>query len=83
MRWLAIAAPLALLLGCSTPTAQLRKELGPRVSEEFNCPEDQLVIKETDRLISTTRVLVRGCGKSASFALVEGRWSKVREVNQP
>ena len=79
MRWLLLASLMLPALGCSTPMAQLRKELGPRVYEEFECPEDQVIFKELDRFISTTKVLARGCGKTATFVMVEGRWTKQRE----
>ena len=81
MRWLALLT-LLVFGGCATPMAQIRKELAPRVSEEFGCPEDQLIFKEAEHLISTTRVIVRGCDKHAVFVLVEGRWSKVREESR-
>jgi len=81
MRWLALLTLLAAA-GCSTPMAQLRKELGPRASEEIQCPEDKLVFKELEHLISTTKVIVRGCGKDATFVLVEGHWSKLRDPSR-
>jgi len=81
VRWLALLTLLAAA-GCSTPMAQIRKELAPRVSEEFECPEDQLIFKEAEHLISTTRVIVRGCGKDAIFVLQEGRWTKVRDPSR-
>lgn len=69
--WFALAA-------CSTPRAQLKLELGPRASEEMECPEDQLQYKELDRLISTTKVEINGCGKKTTWKIVESRWTKAR-----
>lgn len=77
--------PLALLAlglaGCSTPLAQLRVELGPRASEVMTCPEGELRYQELDRLISSTKVRVSGCGKESTWKLVESRWQKV--TNHP
>ncbi len=67
-----------LVLACSTPLAQLRRELGPRAAEALRCEEAGLEFKELDRLISTTKVQVSGCGKSAVWTLAEGRWEKAR-----
>jgi hypothetical protein len=67
------------LLGCSTSRAQLKAELGARASEEMECPEDQLQYKELDRLISTTKVEISGCGKSTTWKIVESRWTKARK----
>ncbi|HEY0881090.1 MAG TPA: hypothetical protein VGD87_06160, partial [Archangium sp.] len=66
------------LAACSTPRAQLKLELGPRVSDEMECPQDQLQYKELDRLISTTKVEISGCGKTTTWKIVEGRWTKAR-----
>ncbi|MEW5739647.1 MAG: hypothetical protein AB1938_12010 [Myxococcota bacterium] len=62
------------LSACSTPTAQLRKELGPRASQYLSCDEKELQFKELDRLISSTKVRVTGCGKEAVYKLEESRW---------
>lgn len=70
-----LAVPL-LLLGCSTTTAQLKVELGRRASDALGCPEEKLSYQELDRLISTTRVKISGCGKDATWKLVESRWQR-------
>jgi hypothetical protein len=65
-----------LLSGCSTPLAQLKVELGRRTSDALNCPEDKLKYEELDRLISSTKVKVKGCGRDVTWKLVESRWTK-------
>lgn len=75
MKWLSSLTAFALLAGCSTPTAQLRQELGPRASKYLACDEQALEYKELDRLISSTKVRVTGCGKEATYKLVESRWT--------
>lgn len=76
MKWLlSLSVVVLALASCSTPTAQLRKELGPRASQYLACDEQELRYKELDRLISTTKVRVTGCGKEATYTLVESRWT--------
>jgi hypothetical protein len=65
-----------LAAGCSTPTAQLRQELGPRASDFLKCPEDELRFQELDRLISTTKVKISGCKREVTYKLVESRWQR-------
>lgn len=72
-------AILLLLAGCSTPLSQLKTELGQRTSDALSCPEDQLSYEELEKLISTTRVTVSGCGKSTTWKLIESRWQRERE----
>ncbi len=75
--------PFALVLaGCSTPLSQLKVELGRRVSKELGCSEEQLKYKELDRLISTTKVKVSGCGREGTWKLVESRWTRAAD-NEP
>ncbi|MEW6433255.1 MAG: hypothetical protein AB1730_17260 [Myxococcota bacterium] len=64
-----------LLAGCSTPMAQLKKELGPRASQYLECDEQSLQYEELERVISSTKVKVKGCGKEATYRLVESRWT--------
>lgn len=71
-----------LLLGCSTSRAQLKLELGRRSSDVLGCPEEKLQYKELDRLISTTKVKVTGCGREATWKLVESRWQRAQD-NEP
>lgn len=71
-----LALVLCLAAGCSTPTAQLRQELGPRSADFLKCPESQLQFKELDRLISTTKVKVTGCKREVTYKLVESRWQR-------
>jgi hypothetical protein len=67
---------IAALAGCSTPLSQLKVELGRRASDALSCPEEKLKYEELDRLISSTRVKVSGCGREATWKLVESRWTK-------
>ncbi|MDP2271912.1 MAG: hypothetical protein Q8N23_08130 [Archangium sp.] len=73
------AALCLVLAGCSTSTAQLRVELGRRASDALSCPEEKLAYKELDRLISSTRVKVSGCGRDATWKLVESRWTRAAD----
>ena len=73
---------LLLLAGCSTPMAQLKVELGRRASDVLGCPEEKLQYKELDRLISTTKVKITGCGRDATWKLVESRWQRAQD-NEP
>ena len=68
-----------LLLGCSTPMAQLKLELGRRASDTLGCPEAKLKYQELDRLISSTRVKVSGCGRDSTWKLVESRWARAAD----
>ena len=68
-----------LLAGCSTPLSQLKAELGQRSSDALSCPEDKLTYEELEKLISSTRVTVSGCGKSTTWKMVESRWTRERE----
>lgn len=65
-----------VLCGCSTPMAQLKVELGRRASDVLGCPEEKLTYKELDRLISSTKVMVSGCGRDSTWKLVESRWTR-------
>ncbi len=67
------------LAGCSTPLSQLKVELGQRSSDILSCPEDKLTYEELEKLISSTRVKVHGCGKATTWKLVESRWTRERE----
>jgi hypothetical protein len=72
----AVLVAAVLMAGCSTPLSQLKVELGRRASDALGCPEEKLKYEELDRFISTTRVKVSGCGRDATWKLVESRWSK-------
>jgi hypothetical protein len=78
MRLLILIA-FAALAACSTPMAQLKKELGPRASSYLECDEKKLTYEELEKLISSTKVKVTGCGKEATFKMVESRW----QLTQP
>lgn len=76
MKHCLFAVALATLVaGCSTPMAQLKQELGPRASQVLACDEKELQYQELERLISSTKVKVKGCGKEATYRLVESRWT--------
>ena len=80
MRLLLVAC--LLMSGCSTPLAQLKVELGRRASDALGCPEDKLKYQELDRLISSTRVKITGCGRDGTWKLVESRWRRAAD-NEP
>lgn len=71
-----LVALAMVLAGCSTPLAQLKTELGRRSSDVMSCPEEKLKYEELDRLISSTKVKVTGCGRDVTWKLVESRWVK-------
>lgn len=68
-----------VMAGCSTPMAQLRKEVGPRASDYLECPQDKLEYEELDKLISTTRVKVSGCKREVTYKLVESAWTRAKD----
>ncbi len=63
MRAAAVGAALAFLVGCSYPSAQVRK----RAASDFGCPEDEIVVHELP-----SGYLARGCRKEAQY-LVQDR----------
>lgn len=73
---------MMVLAGCSTSRAQLKLELGRRASDALGCPEEKLSYEELDRLISTTKVKITGCGRNATWKLVESRWTRAAD-NEP
>ncbi|GMU59362.1 MAG: hypothetical protein AMXMBFR34_11250 [Myxococcaceae bacterium] len=73
MKTLGIVIALSLA-GCSTPLVQLKKELGPRASQYLECGEKELEYEELEKMISSTKVKVTGCGKEAIYRLEESRW---------
>jgi hypothetical protein len=72
---------LAVAAGCSSTRAELKRDLDDRASEYLHCKPSQLDYTELDRLISTTKVKVSGCGKDVTYLLVESKWQKV--ANEP
>ena len=80
--WGLVLGPVFFLAACSTPMAQLKVELGRRASDALGCPENKLQYKELDRLISSTKVKVTGCGRDATWKLVESRWTRAAD-NEP
>lgn len=72
-----VLASLVVSSGCSTPLAQLRKDVGPPAARYLECPEEKLTIEELQRLFMTTRVKITGCGRSEVYVLEESRWTRV------
>lgn len=68
-----------LACACSTATSELRAQLDARAADYLKCNEKRLEYTELDKLISTTKVRVSGCGKSVTYTLVESRWEKTPE----
>ena len=75
VRFLALGGVL-LATACSSTKAELRSQLGTKASDYLSCPEAGLEYTELDRLISTTKVKVSGCGKDVTYTLVESKWEK-------
>jgi len=73
----------ALLLfafaGCATPMSELRATLDERAARSLSCPADQLTYEELEKLFTTTRVKISGCGNSATYEFVESEWKKKQE----
>ncbi len=65
--------------GCATPLSQLKEELGTRSSDALKCPEDELKYEDLEKLFSTVRTKVTGCGRSVTWKMVESRWTRERE----
>ena len=82
VRAVVVLLGMVSLLGCSTPMAQLKVELGRRASDALGCPEEKLQYQELDRLISTTRVKITGCGRDGTWKMVESRWTRAQD-NEP
>ncbi len=70
----------ALAVGCSTPLAELRRDLDGRAATELQCPADKLTYKELDRLISTTKLRVSGCDRTVEYQMVESQWRLTKEA---
>lgn len=73
-------AGLVLFAACSSELAQLRKDLGPRASGTLECREEELHYFEAEKIFSTTKVRVTGCGREVVYKLVESRWERDREA---
>ena len=75
-------AGLVLLAACSTPMAELRKDLGPRAARELECKEDALQYQELDRMISSTKVRVDGCKRTVVYEMIESKWRLTRDTSK-
>ncbi len=71
-----------LLAACSTPMAELRKDLGPRAARELECKEDALQYQELDRMISSTKVRVDGCKRTVVYEMIESKWRLTRDTSK-
>ena len=77
-----LAAALVLVAACSTPMAELRRDLGPRASRELQCKEDDLQYQELDRMISSTKVRIDGCKRTVVYEMVESKWKLTRDTSK-
>ena len=73
MRAAVVAAALALLVGCTFPSTQVRK----RAANDFDCPEDEIVVHELP-----SGYLARGCRKEAEYLVRDGRVTRNSEVTK-
>ncbi|MFO0597658.1 MAG: hypothetical protein U0228_20295 [Myxococcaceae bacterium] len=81
MRALVLLAPLLLLSACASQLPQIKKDVGPLAAEAMECPEAQLSFEEMQKVLYTSRVKVKGCGKETQWVLEESRWKKDRSVH--
>lgn len=70
---------LLALAGCATPMSELRAQLDEKASRSLSCPADQLSYEELEKLFSTTKVKITGCGNEATYEFVESEWKKKQE----
>jgi len=73
MRAAVFAAALALLVGCTFPSTQVRK----RAANDFSCPEDKIVVHELP-----SGYLARGCRKEAEYLVQDGRVTRNSEITE-
>ena len=73
MRAAVVAAALALLVGCTFPSTQVRK----RAANDFGCPEDEIVVHELP-----SGYLARGCRKEAEYLVEDGRVTRNSEITR-
>jgi hypothetical protein len=73
MRDAVTAATLALLVGCTFPSAEVRK----RAANELGCPEDEILVHELP-----SGYLARGCRKEAEYLLQDGRVIRNSEITR-
>lgn len=70
---------IVALAGCATPMSEIRAALDEKAARSLSCPADQLTYEELEKLFSTTRVKISGCGNSAVYEMVESQWKKRQE----
>ena len=73
MRAAVVAAALALLIGCTFPSTQVRK----CAANDFGCPEDEIVVHELP-----SGYLARGCRKEAEYLVQDGRVTRNSEITK-
>ena len=73
MRAAVVAAALALLLGCSFASTQVRN----RAAKDFGCQEDEIVVHELP-----FGYVARGCRKEAVYLVQEGRVIRNSEITK-
>ena len=73
------ALVLFAFAGCATPMPELRATLAERASRALSCPADQLTYEELEKLFSTTKVKISGCGNEATWEFIESEWKKKQE----
>jgi len=73
MRAAVLAAALALLVGCSFPSTQVRN----RAANDFGCQDDEIVVHELP-----SGYLARGCRKEAEYLVQDGRVTRNSEITK-
>lgn len=71
MRAAGVSSALAFLVGCSYPSAQVRKQ----AANDFGCPKDEIVVHELP-----AGYLARGCKKEAKYRVQDGRVDRNSEI---
>ena len=73
MKAVVVAAALALLVGCTFVSAEVRK----RAANDFGCPEDEIVVHELP-----SGYLARGCRKQAEYVVQDSRVIRNSEITR-
>lgn len=69
-----LLAPLVVGSGCAINMDNAKAALSPRAATELGCPSSKLDFEEVKQPLAASTVLVKGCGKTQSYRLLEGQW---------
>lgn len=73
--WLSLSV---LATSCAINMDNVRKALSPRASSDLSCKASSLDFEEVKQTLSAPRVLVKGCGKSQEYELVQSQWKPAK-----